>query len=62
MVMARVKPIASNNSMCVNPFAMNAVMTAQIHSWWSEEIGSINPAPRNSNPPPAYISVVNELF
>ena len=32
MVMARVKPIGINYVMFVNPFATNAVKTAQIHS------------------------------
>jgi len=61
MVMARVKPIAINYAMFVNPFATNAVKTTQIHSWWYEEITRIDPAQRNSDPPCAYISVVNEL-
>jgi hypothetical protein len=61
MVMACVKPIAINYTMFVNPFATNAVKTAQIHRWWYEEIARIDPAQRNSNPPCAYISVVNEL-
>jgi len=34
IVMARVKPIAIKYAMFVNPFATNAVKTAQIHSWW----------------------------
>jgi len=61
MVMARVKPIAINDAMFVNPIAMNAVNTAQIHSWWYEEIARIDPAQRNSDPPRAYMSVVNDL-
>jgi len=61
MVMARVKSIAINYAMFVNPFATNAVKTAQIHSWWYEEIARIGPAHRNSDHPCAYISVVNEL-
>jgi len=61
MAMARVKPIAINYAVFVNPFATNEVKTAQIHSWWYEEIASIVPAQRNSDPPRAYISVVNEL-
>jgi len=61
MVMAHVKPIANNYAMFVNPLATNAVKTAQIHSWWYEEIAWIDPAQRNSDPPHAYISVVNEL-
>jgi len=32
MVMAHVKPVAINDVMFVNPFAMNAVKTTQIHS------------------------------
>jgi len=59
--MACVKPIAINSVMLVNPFATNAVKTAQIHSWWYEEIARIDPAQRNSDPPRTYISVVNEL-
>jgi hypothetical protein len=59
MVTACVKPIAINYAMFVNPFAMNAVPTAQIHSWWHDEIARIDPAQRNSDPPCAYISVVN---
>jgi len=61
MVMARVKHIAIDYVMFVNPFATNAVKTAQIHSWWYEEIARIDPAQRNSDPPRAYISVLNEL-
>jgi hypothetical protein len=34
---------------------MNAVKTAEIHSWWYEEIAMIDPAERNSDPPRAYI-------
>ena len=60
MVMARVKPIAINYVMFVNRVATNAVKTAQIHSWWYEEIARIDPAQRNSDPPRAHISVVNE--
>jgi hypothetical protein len=61
MVIACVKPIAINYGMFVNPIAMNTVKTAQICSWWCAEITSIDPAQRNSDPPHAYISVVNEL-
>jgi len=61
MLMSRVKPIAYNYAMLVNPFATNAVKTAQIHTWWYEEIPRIDPAQRNSDPPCAYISAVNEL-
>jgi hypothetical protein len=62
MVMARVKPIAINYEILVNPFATNAVNTAQIRRRWYEDIASIDPAQRNSHPPCAYISVANELF
>jgi len=61
MVMARVKPIAINYVMFVNPFATKVEKTDQIHSWWYEEIASIDPAQTNSDPPCAYFSVVNEL-
>jgi len=60
MVMARVKPISINCAMFVNPFATNSVKTTQIHSWWYEEISRIDTAQRNSDPPHAYISVVDE--
>jgi len=60
MVMSHVKPIAINYVMFVNSFATNAVKTAQIHSWWYEEIARIDPTQRNSDPLRAYISVVNE--
>jgi len=61
MDMPRVKSIAINYVMFVNPFATNVVKTAQIHSWWYEEIARIYPAQQISHPPHAYISVVNEL-
>jgi len=60
MVISCVKNIAINYAVLVNPLATNAVKTAQIHSWWYEEIARIDPAQRNSDPPRAYISVVNE--
>jgi len=60
MVMARLKPIGINYAMLVNPFATKAVKASQIHSWWYEEIARIDPAQRNSDPPRAYTSVVNE--
>jgi len=60
MVRAYVKPIAVNYAMIVNPFATNAVKTTHIHSWWYEEITRSDPAQRNSDPPRANISVVNE--
>jgi hypothetical protein len=62
MVMACVKLITINYAMFVNPFATNTVQPAQIHSWWHEEISMNNPAQRNSDPPRAYISMVNQLF
>jgi len=60
MVMARIKPLAINYPMIVNPCATIAVNATQIHSWWYDEIASIDPAQRNSDPPRGYISVVNE--
>jgi len=60
MVMAWMKSIAIKNAAFANPFAMNAVMTAQIHIWCCEEITRIDPAQRNSDPRHAYISVVKE--
>jgi len=60
MVMARVKPIAINDVMFVNPIATNAVKTTKIHTWRYEEFPRIDPAQRKSDPPCAYISVVNE--
>jgi hypothetical protein len=47
--------------MFVNPFATNAVKTAQIHSWWYEEIARIDPVEGDSDPPRGYISWVCEL-
>jgi hypothetical protein len=32
--MVGVKPVAINDAMFANPFAMKAVKIAQIHSWW----------------------------
>jgi len=60
MVMARMKPIAIKCAMLVNPFVINVVKTVQIQSCWYEEIARIDPAPRNSDSPGAYISAVNE--
>ena len=60
IIMAHVKPRGINYSMSVNLFATNAVKTAQMLSWWHEEIARIDPAQRNSDPPCAYISVVNQ--
>ena len=58
--MARVKPVPINYAMFVNPLATNRVKTTQIRPWWYEEIASIDPAQRNSDPPRAYILVANE--
>jgi len=60
MIMAQVKPVAINYVMFINPFATNVVKTAQIHSWWYDKISRFDTAQRNSEPPGAYISVVNE--
>jgi len=60
MAMARVKPIAINFAMFVNPFATSGVKNTQIHSWWYEEITRIDPAQSDSDPPHACISMVNE--
>jgi len=60
MVMAHVNTVAMNYGMFVNSFAMNTGKTTQIHSWWYEQITGIDQAQRNSDPPRAYISVVNE--
>jgi len=48
--MLAVNPIVITHVMFVNPFAMNAVKTTQMHGWWHEEIARINPAQRNSDP------------
>jgi len=61
MVMAQVKPIAINYVMFENSCSKNVVRTAQIHSWWYEEIARIEPAQRNSDHPHTYISMENEL-
>jgi hypothetical protein len=61
IVMARLKPIAINYVMFVNPFTTNVVKTAQINCWCYEEIARIDPAQRNSDGPGAYISVVKEF-
>jgi len=60
MVMACVEHLAIKCAMFVTPFATNPVKTAQIHSWWYEEISRIGSAQRKSDPPHVYISVVNE--
>jgi len=60
IIMACVKCIVINHPIIENPFTMNAVKTAQIHSSWYEEIAWIDPAQRRSDLPRAYISVVNE--
>jgi len=61
IVMAQVKLIPINYVISVNPFATNAVKTTLIHPWWCDETGRIHPAQRISDPPSAYISMVNEL-
>lgn len=58
LVLAEVKPIAGRYAMFNNPFATNAVKTAQIHSWWYHYVTKVDPAMRNTDPPRAYISVV----
>jgi len=60
MGMACVMPIGINYVMFVNLFATNAVKTPQIHSWWYGKIARIYPEQRNSDPPHAYMSVVDE--
>jgi len=60
MFMALDNPIAIHYAMFLNPFDMNAVKCVQIQKWWYEEIPWIDPFQRNSNPPSAYIPVVNE--
>lgn len=59
---ACVKPIAINYVILVDSFAANAVKTAQIPSWWYEEIARIDPAWRNPDAPHVYLSVINESF
>ena len=46
-VLTHVTPIAMNHVKFVNPRAMNAVKTAQIHTSWYEDIGRIDSAQRN---------------
>jgi len=58
--MACVRPGGIKYAMFVNPFATNAAKTAPIHGWWYEDIARINQAQSTSDPPHAYISVVNE--
>jgi len=60
ILIACARTIALNYAMFGNPVAMKAVKTAEIHSWWYDIIARIDPAQRNSDPPRAYISVVNE--
>jgi len=59
MVTIHVKSIRINYAMFANPIAINAVKSAQIHSWWFAIFAMIDPARRNSDPPHLYISVVN---
>jgi len=60
MVMTRLKPIAIKYVMVMHRFPTNTVKTAKIHRWWYEENPRSDPAQRNSDPPCAYLSVVNE--
>jgi len=60
MVMAHVTPIGINYVWFVNPFAINAVKTTLIHSWWYEDIARFNPSQRKSDVPYANISEVNQ--
>jgi hypothetical protein len=60
--MACVEPIAMNYAMFVNSIAINAVKTTYIHSWRYKEITRVDPAQSISDPPHAYISVVNDSF
>jgi hypothetical protein len=62
IIMARVKTVGINYVMFLTPFATNVGKTAQIHSWWYDEIARIDQAQRNTQPPRGYISVVNDLF
>jgi len=58
--MVHPKPIPINYAMFVNHFAKNAVKTTRIHCCWYEKIVRIDPAQRNSDPPHADRTVVNE--
>jgi len=60
MVMLHLKFIPIHYTIVVNPFAKNAVKTAQICSCWYEEIARMDPAQGNTDLPRAYISAVNE--
>jgi len=62
IVMVPMKPIAINYATFTNSIATNAVNTAWIQSWSYEEIARIDPAQRNSDPPHAYILMVNTSF
>jgi len=55
IIMACVMPVAIKFVMFLTPFAMNAVKTTQIHSWWYKEIARIDPAHRISVHPGANI-------
>jgi hypothetical protein len=46
--------------MFLNTVAIDAVRTAPIQRWWYKAIAIIDPAHITSNPPHAYMSVVNE--
>jgi len=58
--MERVKPVAIKFVVIGNLFASNGVKTAQIDSWWHEEIATIDPAQRKTDSPHVYTLVVNE--
>jgi len=59
-ILTPVKLIAINLTMFVNLGTMNMVITVQNQFWWNEIITRIDPALRNSDPPCANISVVNQ--
>jgi hypothetical protein len=46
--------------MFLNTVAIDAVRTAPIQRWWYKAIAIIDPAHITSDPPHAYMSVVNE--
>jgi len=59
IVMAYMKPTAINYAMCENLIAMNVGKAAKIHSCWYEEVTRVDAAQGNSDPPCAYVAVVN---
>jgi len=60
IIMVCVKAKDTDYAVFVNFFATHTVGTVQIHSWWYEDIARMDPAQEYSNPPHAYISVVNK--